>query len=322
MLNITKTRIEEISCDHADYTTIKNIANDFHEFDFYNQEIINESDFHEKVKKHFSKKMQETLRSIGKGTGPDVLIIRNIPIDSPLLTCDDLDEKVRNKSRQSEVALSSFCIMMEGVMQREESSHQTGYIQQIHPIMKYEDESSGRGTEPLPFHVENVFIEDSPSFLALVCLTGQKNVKTELIGVKDILSFLDERTINTLRRPIYTIKSADGFKPKKLENIPVIHNVDNWILARFYEEDRIHTNDLDGQLAIVSLKNAISKAKSHYLSSIELEPGTAIIFSNGRGRNTPAGVLHGRSGKINPPSDKKSSKSMQRWLQRVCIKVP
>lgn len=322
MISTTQTRIIEFNFSSFDHNAIINIAEEFQEFYFYNKEIINESSFVQKVIESFSKPMQEILGAMGKGSGPDVLIIKGIPVDISLSTYDDLAEKVRNKSRQSEVALSSFCVLMGGLLQREESSHQPGYIQQIHPLKSYKQESSGRGAEPLPFHVENAFIEDSPTFLALVCLTGQKNVRTELVGVKDILSFLDEATINMLRRPIYTIRSADGFKPKQLENTPVIHVLDSWVLARIYEEDRIHTSDPDGQMAIINLKNAINQAKSCYVTFVELEPGTAVIFSNGMGRDTPAGVLHGRSGKINLTPNNQSDTSMQRWLQRACIKVP
>ncbi|WP_312106487.1 hypothetical protein [Acinetobacter venetianus] len=322
MLSATQTSIKEINCSAFDHDLIINIAEEFKEFDFYNNEIINESSFVHKVIENFSKPMQEILGAMGKGCGPDVLIINNIPVDIPLSTYDDLAEKVRNKSRQSEVALSSFCVLMGGLLQREESSHQSGYIQQIHPLKSYKQESSGRGAEPLPFHVENAFIEDSPSFLALVCLTGQKNIRTELVGVKDILGFLDKATINTLRKPIYTIRSADGFRPKQLENTAVIHDLDSWVLARIYEEDRILTSDPEGQMAIVNLKNAIDQAKSFYVTFVELEPGTAVIFSNGMGRETPAGVLHGRSGRISLTPNNQSNMPMQRWLQRACIKVP
>jgi len=322
MLGITQTRIKEINCSSCDHNAITSIAKSFQDFDFYNKEIINVSSFVQKVIESFSKPMQEILADMGKGSGPDVLIIKDMPVDTLLSEHDDLAEKVRNKSRHSEAALSSFCVLMGGLLQREESSHQPGYIQQIHPLRSYKQESSGRGAEPLPFHAENVFIEDSPSFLALVCLTGQKNVRTELVGVKDILSFLDEATINMLRKPIYTIRSADGFAPKQLENTAVIHGVDSWIISRIYEEDRIHTSDPDGQIAVANLKNAITQAKSCYVSFVELKPGTAVIFSNGVGLDTPAGVLHGRSGKISIEPNNNSKISMQRWLQRACIKVP
>ncbi|MBN8241330.1 hypothetical protein JF541_19430 [Marinobacter hydrocarbonoclasticus] len=253
MKRTSQTRIVEINCSSADHNAIKNIAEEFRRFDFYHKKITNEVSFIQKVMTSFSKPMQDLLCAMGSGVGSDVLIIKGIPVDTPLATYDDLAEKVKNKSRQSEVALSSFCTLMGGVLQMEESSHQPGYIQQIHPLKSYQKESSGRGAEPLPFHVENAFVEDSPSFLALICLTGQKNIKTELIGVNDILSFLDEKTIDILKKPIFTIRSGDGFKYKQLKNTPVIHALDSWVIARIYEEDRIHSYDVDGRLAIENL---------------------------------------------------------------------
>lgn len=321
MAQYNKTMVKEFFFDKFDANAVIEISEQFKEFNFYEENILNNNNFLKAVKKNFSSEIQKTLKDMGIGFGPDALVIHDIPIDKSITEYGDLENKVKVKSRQSEALLTAICSMMGGSLQREESSHQTGYIQQIHPLPEHQKESSGRGSEPLPFHVENVFVEKPPTFLALTCLTGQSDVKTELLGVKEVLNYLDEKTIKVLKLPVYTVRSADGFKPKALKNTPILHDFDNWIVARFYEEDRIYSDNQEAQEAIKALKIAIEKAKESSITSLIFKPGTAVIFANGTGKNEPAGVLHGRSGKINVTEKNQGDIPRQRWLQRVCIQV-
>ncbi|MCH2037469.1 MAG: hypothetical protein MK137_02610, partial [Rickettsiales bacterium] len=284
------------------------------------------------------KNLIEILNMMAQGNGPDVLSVSNLPIDSELPQDQDLDERVRNKTRVTEGALLGLAGFLNGQLQMEESSHQKGLIQQIFPVVNHAHEASGRGAASLPFHVENVFVPSPPSFLCLFCIRGEKGVETEYIFVEDIIKYLDKETIEQLKRPIYAICSGDGFENKTYKNASVIDDMGNgWVMSRFYEEDRIHTDDKAGQQAVSLLHDAICKARDHDLCSVELKPGTALIISNGLGRNRTAGVMHGRKGSItlsNPNSyahattpkthsvvTPLSTNHVPRWLQRLCVEI-
>lgn len=282
-------------------------------------------------------KIVKILNDMACGVGPDVLSVSNLPIDSVLPEDQDLAQRVQNKTRVTEGALLGLASFLNGTLQTEESSHQKGLIQQIFPVVNHAHEASGRGAAPLPFHVENVFVPSPPSFLCLFCIQGEKGVETEYLFVEDIIQYLDAATIEQLKRPIYSIYSGDGFERKSYDNSPVIDDMGRgWIMSRFYEEDRINTEDLDGREAVSLLHKAICRARDYDLRSVELTPGTALIISNGVGKGRPAGVMHGRRGNITL-SDKKNAEALShsvlkpelqhqkrrvpRWLQRLCVEV-
>lgn len=328
-----------VGVDNRTRDLIANAADRYSGHDHYYDQA--ESIMHE-LKDIFTeilpKNIVEILNNMAKGIGPDVLSVSNLPIDSVLPQDQDLDERVRNKTRVTEGALLGLASFLNGQLQMEESSHQKGLIQQIFPVVSHAHEASGRGAAPLPFHVENVFVPSPPSFLCLFCIRGEKSVETEYIFVEDIITYLDNETIEQLKRPIYSICSGDGFENKSYNNASVIDDMGNgWIMSRFYEEDRIHTHDKAGQHAVSLLHDAIYKARDHDLCSMELKPGTALIIGNGLGRNRTAGVMHGRKGSItlsNSNSDAiattrqtqsvvtpNSHHHVPRWLQRLCVEI-
>ncbi len=313
------TRVEEHVLSNRDLEVLTSVACLFDQKDFYSTPADQDTELTSVLTSHISPDFKLRLQELGSGIGPDVLVFRNVPRDDPLPSCPTLDAKVEKKSRKSETFLSALTILMGGTLQCERTSHQPGYLQQIHPVEGFGPESSGRGAAPLPFHVENVFIKEAPSFLALACLSGQEGVATELLGVPEILTHLAPAVVETLQRPIFTIRSGDGFSATELTDVPAIENHGGgWVQARFYEEDRMLTSDEDGKKAIRALKDAIGVAKKTHTVAIELQAGMTVLLSNGVGWGQPGGVLHGRTGKIVPPA----SEQGQRWLQRACIKIP
>jgi hypothetical protein len=250
--------------------------------------------------------------------GPDLLSVSNLPIDKNPPLEGELEDRINKKTRLSEYCLVGLSSLLKGKLQSEESSHQPGLIHQITPVQTFEHESSGRGRQGLPFHVENVFVKSPPSFLCLFCIEGEKNVGTEYIFLQDIMDYLDESTIEELKRPIYKIWTGDGFNKKVLEDSSVIEDMgNNWTLGRLYEEDRIFTDDEKGKLAVEKLHEAIINARDYNHNSVNLGPGTLLIFRNGTGKGRFGGIMHGRKGNI---GDKKSKTAM-RWLQRLCVEI-
>ncbi|MEP2783641.1 MAG: hypothetical protein ABJP33_14635 [Pseudoruegeria sp.] len=290
--------------------------------DYYEKPQWNDPKFAADFAATISPTLSRYLSMMASGFGPEILVIRDFPVDDPLPLFSDLSRNVREKSRNSEAILTGIATAMAGSLQREESSHQNGFIQQIYPVNDYKVESSGRGSAPLPFHVENVFIEKAPSFLALACLAGQKGVKTEYLAVTDILKFLSADEICLLSQPKYKIFSGDGFSHRVLLDAPVFDVLANgWVMSRIYEEDRILSDCPIATTAIVALKKAIAQAKLDHVKGIELEAGVILLISNGLAKRRIGGVLHGRKGQIADVNNV-SNETSQRWLQRVCIEVP
>ena len=253
------------------------------------------------------------LKNMGMGAGEcDVMVIHNLPIDRVNL------EHSTKTTNNSETCLLGFSSVVGGILIAETALHQPGLIQQIKPVNGFKDEASGRGVKEFPFHVENVYIKDAPTILCLFCIHGEAGVDTEFILLEDICHYMDSSTIETLKKPIYEIHSGDGVNPKTvLENSPIIDDMGNgWIQGRFYEEDRLFSYDEEGTKAIAHLHAAIVKAKNENHNSINLTPGSLLIFNNGVAKGRIGGVMHGRRGVIG-----RQAGNTNRWLQRVCLKV-
>jgi hypothetical protein len=256
------------------------------------------------------------------GVGPELMTISNLPFDEDLPSDEALDVRVLQKTKISETCLVGINSLLGGEMQEERSSHQPGCIHQVTPVEKFVGEASGRGGGGIPFHAENMFVKNSPTFLSLFCIKGEVGVETEYLYVSDIVKRLDEETINALKKPIYTISSGDGFDQKVLSNSPVLDDLGSgWIACRFYEEDRIFSEGLEGKGAIEMLHAAINAARDEDTKSVELTSGTLLLFSNAIRKGACGGVLHGRRGDMSIKKTASSNASNNRWLQRVCVEL-
>lgn len=306
---------KNILCDYLE--KYKNLG------DFYDNTPVYQKIFQEEIASYIPQDLVENLRSMVTKDGIEVLTVGNLPCDEVIPTHYHVNARAEAKTKISEAVLVGLCSLVGGELQTEESSHQKGYIQQVSPVRDYEAEASGRGQAPLPFHVENVFVKNSPSFLALYCLQGEAGVKTEFIFVRDVISYLSEEDKAQLKRPVFTITSGDGFARKELTNHPVLDDLGHgWTLTRFYEEKhRIYTDDKEAQVSVKALHKAIETVRDNHHNEVELHKGTLLIFSNGMGYKRYAGIMHGRRGTIGQTAPH-SGTEVQRWLQRICIALP
>ena len=263
-----------------------------------------------------------TISEMKAGVGPELITISNFPVDRELPNDSDLNSRVLNKTKISEACLVGVNGLLGGEMQEEKSSHQPGCIHQVTPVEKFVGEASGRGAGGIPFHAENMFVKNSPTFLSLFCIKGEAGVETEYLYVSDIVRRLDKDTVDALKKPIYTISSGDGFDQKLLSDSPVLDDLGSgWIACRFYEEDRIFSEMTEGKLAIKKLHDAIDAARDEDTKSVELTSGTLLLFSNAIRKGTCGGVLHGRRGDMSIKKSISSDASNNRWLQRVCVEL-
>ncbi len=270
-----------------------------------------------------SSEVVTALSAIKEGVGSELISIGNLPVDFMLPDDECLEARVAKKTRVSEICLLGVNSLLEGQFQEETSSHQKGFIHQVTPLKQWAVEASGRGAGDIPFHAENMFIKRPPSVLSLFCLQGEKGVETEYLYVSDILKYLGPASLEQLKKPLYRIVTGDGFQQKELSGSPVLDELGNgWQVCRFYEEDRIFSDDKTGQQAVEDLHQAILYAKQHHTHSVELNSGTLLLFSNAIRKNAYGGVLHGRRGSMSlGVANTNQSTSKNRWLQRVCIEL-
>ncbi len=274
------------------------------------------------VKESLPQNILSTIDAMKEGRGPELITIGNLPFDEELPDDESLEVRVSNKTRISETCLVGIGALLGGAMQEEETSHQPGCIHQITPVKKFVGEASGRGAGSIPFHAENMFVKNSPTFLSLFCIRGEAGVETEYIYVSDIIKYLDEKTLESLKKPIYTISSGDGFDKKLLSDSAVLDDLGNgWIACRFYEEDRIFSLTSEGKSAIESLHSAIEMARDKDIKSVELSSGTLLLFSNAIRKGACGGVLHGRRGNMSIKNSIDSKSGGNRWLQRICVEL-
>lgn len=310
-----------LSIDDSTHQKLRTLAENYsNRHLFYKEPEIVTQELRQELSAALPERIHNAIHAMVTEDGPDLLSISNLPVDEDLpATNIELSQRVRDKTKISEYCLVGLSSLLQGWLQAEETSHQPGYIHQITPVKSYEQENSGRGRQGLPFHVENVFTKAPPSFLCLICIVGEKGVGTEYIYLEDIVRYLDSQTLETLKKPVYTISSGDGFQKKLLENSAVIEDMGNrWTLGRFYEEDRIWTEDKDGKIAVDALHDAIVKARDNDYHSVNLESGTMLLFRNGIGKGRFGGVMHGRRGVIG----QNATPNGDRWLQRVCVEIP
>ncbi|EKF40581.1 oxygenase [Nitratireductor indicus] len=322
MLDIVADRIcAEYEFSETEKRGLEALAQKFVSHDFYRDPACGHDDFCAEFAAVASTELRELLASMSEGRGPDVLILKDVPVDNPLPDLGGLEQNIAAKGRVSETVLSGLTALMKAKLQREPSSHQPDFLQQIYPVDKFEQESSGRGRAPLPFHAENVFLQTPPSFLALLCLQGQSGVFTEYLPVADILHRLTPENLEQLKAPIYSVRSGDGFQARALDETPVLDAIANgWTISRIYEEDRIHTDDPAGRDAIHVLKAAIAEAKASCVRSVEMTSGTGLLIANGVAKGRYGGVLHGRKGQIMSQAPS-TPVDARRWLQRACIEI-
>jgi hypothetical protein len=293
------------------------LAKKYDNFPFHNQMLSSNKEFNNIVHDILDDKTILAVKSLATGESVSVLLIKNLPVDYHL---DSVQFNEISKSKVSETILSALVTLIGGVLQSEESSHQPHLIQQIKPVSTYHDERSGRGIEPLPFHVENAFTMIPPTILALNCIQGEAGIITEYISIQAVLEFLSTDAVSVLQKPIYSVKSGDVFHYRMLEHVPLIETIgSDWVLARFYEEDRIDSYLSEGLSAIDELRDAIYVAKHNFTYGVELQAGECIMFLNGFARGRAGGVMHGRKGKICGSS---VGGITSRWLQRICVELP
>lgn len=181
-------------------------------------------------------------------------------------------------------------------------------VHDIRPALGHEGEESSRGRVTLPFHTDDGFLDPGarPEHLALLGITNPNRVPTNVVRIEDVLELLSAETIAGLREPLFTLACPDSFEaPQGITgNVPARPIVWFGPAGRPEASFAPDTRPIDGvgQEVDSLLQLFTAAVRQAPRTSIVLEPGEILVFSNSR-------CLHGR-----PPVE------AERWMKRLYLR--
>jgi len=240
-----------------------------------------------------------------------VLLIKNLPIGSDLGPTPNDQNPVPFLKKSN---ISESCLVGIGQILGEIFSYKNerngSLVHNIYPRKSQREVISSEGSEvPLPLHIEDVHLFPYyPIFICFLCLRSEldKEVYTYVLEAKDIVSSLDENTLQILESPLFYSEPPEVFRgqSRNSELMPVFQG------PRSQPQITLELNDTravspEGKRALDILKEVCSQSSKLIL--VNLQPGDLLILDNRK-------VLHGR-GAFNSDFCENS-----RWCQRVLIK--
>lgn len=242
-----------------------------------------------------------------------ILLIKNCPIDknlpkSPIITGY---EKPKNFKIVRDFILSIYDIL--NIIPYAYKYENSGKLfRSVVPVKNNDNMIGSYGSNiAFNFHSDNptykIYGEyrkkslNSPEFLSLYCIRGQKDVNTNVIVLNNIINLLDSKTIDILSSNLFTVNTPNSFdKYHKVKNVSVISKQNKKYYTRFDYHNLKPTN----KKSLKALNNFISTISKIEILSHEFKSGDFLIFKNQE-------VLHSRD------AFKPLYNGFDRWLIRV-----
>jgi len=165
-------------------------------------------------------------------------------------------------------------------------------FQDIIPDIRMENQQSSVGSsKELEIHTEQAFSKIKPDFLSLACIRGDDCAYTYILPVQSIISNLNEKENELLRKPLWKIGVDYSFKLYGNEfvegnlrgPIPIITGTHEEPILVFDQDLMIGINDEANQI----IKKITEIYYNHRIQHC-LQPGEIMIIDNRK-------VVHGRS---------------------------
>lgn len=162
-------------------------------------------------------------------------------------------------------------------------------FQDMVPKKEYSNSQTSLGSNvELEIHTEQAFSKLKPDYLSLACLKGDKNAKTYIFSIYQLLEHLSKEKIEMLKQPLWTIGVDMSFKSHTIEfiegelrgPIPILTANDEFI----FDQDLMTGINEDAE----DLKKEIITLYYRYRKEHVLSSGQIMLLDNRK-------VVHGRS---------------------------
>ncbi len=281
-------------------------------FDRYSESSRVSSLLGDKLSRVMPKELCQIFEKMGKTGSPDIIWLKNLPIDGVIPQDEDISDRIARKTRVTEDVMLGIANMIGYHLHSSPKEQNGAVVHNITPVRGHEQHKSSKGREPFYLHIENPFQENAPDFLMLICLHGDPTAKTTFYFIDHILQMIPEEHLEVMKQPLFEIRSGAGLDQVEQGTFPLIDSDvrNNITRLRLYQDmERINALTPEAQQTLDFLASLFQRPEiSSAIHEVSLQPGEAILFNNGWGVNHSLnGVMHGRAGVIS---------DTQRWLQR------
>lgn len=180
-------------------------------------------------------------------------------------------------------------------------------VQNIVPVHKTEYEQISTSSKvQLALHTETAFHPYKPDYVMLLCLRGDSTAVTTYADVEDIVSDLDDETIEYLQKDWYVTGVDKSFRVdgESYEDfkLPILTKVEDGY-NMIYDEDLMKPINIFAAAALEKFSTLVSKC----VKEIVLETGDLLVIDNNK-------TIHGRK-PFQPRYD-----GADRWVQRMLVR--
>lgn len=263
------------------------------------------------IKNSIDPELEDLLAQVS-ASAPDVILLKNFPVDKHVPRTGTISERVKSKGRVAEAAILGIGRLLGYKSVREYIENEGEIVNDVAITAKEASAATGRGGKSIPYHVDMAFTENPPDALLLVGLEGDPKVFTSIVHVDDVLQAAGPDVVEALVQPHYGLRKLPGVDRNaigQVENTFALLSADKRTgkqRMRWYSD---HTKVVpltpEAHEAYGIVRHHVAMLPDH---DITLKYGEALLFRNGLGHpNKPGGVLHKRKGDVS---------NKYRWLIR------
>ena len=215
------------------------------------------------------------------------LLLKNLYIDRGIETPSSNMHHIGETTLLGKVQAIINCYI--GEMVSYEAEGDGRLFQDMVPNETMQDSQTSLSSKAeLELHTEQAFSELRPDYLSLACLKGDKNAKTYLLDIYDLMDSLDIEDICLLKQSLWNIGVDLSFKMNGCSEhirgpIPIISVLDQSLQLNFDQDLMIGLNE-EAKLLTEKIIQIYYERRKH----IVLKPGNLLIINNHK-------AVHGRS---------------------------
>lgn len=269
---------------------------------------------------HLPPETVHLLKQMGHVGEPDIVHIKNFPIDTDIPSGKTAQERCAKKGYVSEYAMLGIVKLMGYRFYTLPTQQNGSVINNVSPVKGAYDTFSSKGRVPFFLHTDGAHQAHPPSFLMLVGLEGDRTSQTSYLHIGKLLEGLPQWVEEGMKKPHFRIRSGDGFDGREEGAFALISQDlrfrDKRMRLRIRQNmERVvpMTEEAGRVLAYFEARFAHLEAEGKHIHAVSLQRGDALIFNNGWGIDHIKGVMHGRSGYVS---------NLNRWLQRGLFHPP